>query len=65
VPLLPVVSALSCVALMASLAVDTWIRFVVWLAVGLVVYFSYGRRNSRLARSDAAQQPDELVAGRG
>ena len=60
VPLLPIVSALSCVALMASLAVDTWIRFLVWLAIGLVVYLGYGRRNSRLARS----ADEELVAGR-
>jgi len=49
VPLLPVVSALSCLALMASLAVDTWIRFLVWLVIGLVVYFGYGRTHSRLA----------------
>ncbi|MFC4787118.1 APC family permease [Nocardioides sp. MAHUQ-72] len=53
VPLLPIVSALSCVALMASLAVDTWIRFLVWLVLGLAVYFFYGRRNSVLARSAA------------
>lgn len=53
VPLLPIVSALSCVALMASLAVDTWIRFLVWLVLGLGVYFFYGRRNSVLARSTA------------
>jgi APA family basic amino acid/polyamine antiporter len=65
VPLLPFVSALSCVALMASLAVDTWIRFLVWLVIGLVVYFGYGRRHSRLAREGEAQEPDELVAGRG
>ncbi|GAB3771708.1 APA family basic amino acid/polyamine antiporter [Nocardioides ginsengisegetis] len=52
VPLLPVVSALSCVALMASLAVDTWIRFLVWLAIGMVVYFGYGRSHSRLNTAD-------------
>ena len=64
VPLLPIVSALSCVALMASLAVDTWIRFLVWLAIGLVVYFGYGRRHSVLARGGArAGAVDATVTG--
>lgn len=49
VPWLPVASALSCLALMASLAVETWLRFLVWLALGLVIYFFYGRTHSRLA----------------
>ena len=40
---------MTCVALMANLAVETWLRFLVWLAVGLVVYFVYGRTHSRLA----------------
>ena len=49
VPWLPIASAVTCVALMASLAVETWLRFLVWLRVGLVVYFFYGRTHSRLA----------------
>ena len=48
VPLLPAISALSCVGLMANLAVETWLRFLVWLAVGMVIYFAYGRSHSRL-----------------
>ncbi|UAL30462.1 amino acid permease [Nocardioides rotundus] len=55
VPLLPIVSALTCIALMSSLAVETWLRFLVWLALGLAVYVGYGRRHSRLA-------PGNLVA---
>lgn len=51
-PVLPVVSAVCCVALMANLATDTWLRFLVWLAIGLVVYAVYGRRRSRLARQE-------------
>lgn len=50
VPWLPIASALCCVALMASLAVETWLRFLVWLVLGLIVYFSYGRSHSRLAQ---------------
>ena len=56
-PVLPVVAAVLCVALMANLAIDTWIRFVVWLVIGLVVYFGYGARRSRVAttgRGEAA-----------
>jgi basic amino acid/polyamine antiporter, APA family len=40
-----------CLVLMGGLPAVTWIRFGIWLAVGLVVYFLYGARRSRLARS--------------
>jgi APA family basic amino acid/polyamine antiporter len=49
-PVLPVLSAVLCVALMANLAIDTWLRFLVWLALGLVVYVGYGMRHSRVGR---------------
>ena len=45
-PFLPVVSILSCLALMASLPTETWIRFFLWLAIGLVIYFLYGRKRT-------------------
>ena len=48
VPLLPIVSALLCLGLMSSLAVETWLRFLVWLVVGLAVYFFCGRHHSAL-----------------
>jgi basic amino acid/polyamine antiporter, APA family len=53
VPLVPVVAGLAvvmCVYLMLNLTGDTWIRFLVWMALGVVVYFAYGRRHSRLGR---------------
>ena len=51
VPFLPIVTVASCIGLMASLKVDTWLRFIVWLALGFVVYFAYGYRHSRLNRA--------------
>jgi len=35
---------------MASLPIETWLRFFVWLSVGLVIYFVYSRRNSKFER---------------
>ena len=49
-PVTPVLAALSCIALMAGLPGKTWLRFFVWLAVGLAIYAFYGAKRSRLAR---------------
>ncbi|MDP4161065.1 MAG: amino acid permease [Bacillota bacterium] len=51
VPYVPILSALFCVFLMVQLPVLTWIRFVVWLLIGLVVYFAYGIKHSALNQS--------------
>ncbi|MDE2088416.1 MAG: amino acid permease [Gammaproteobacteria bacterium] len=48
-PLIPALGIAFCLYLMASLPWITWMRFVVWLALGLVVYFSYSRSRSALA----------------
>lgn len=48
--LLPVLGVLSCGALIAFLPWETHLRFVVWLVVGLAIYFSYGIRHSKLAQ---------------
>ena len=52
VPLLPVLSALLCVYLMMNLTTLTWVRFLAWMALGVVVYLAYGMRHSRLAHSE-------------
>ena len=48
VPLVPIMGIVVCFALMASLDMWTWIRLVVWLAIGLTVYFTYSRYHSHL-----------------
>lgn len=50
-PVAPLLGIAFCLYLMASLPLVTWIRFVVWLALGMVVYFLYSMRHSALARS--------------
>jgi APA family basic amino acid/polyamine antiporter len=49
VPALPIASALVSFALMLALPWSTWERLLVWMALGLAVYFLYGRKHSRLA----------------
>lgn len=61
VPVLPILSALLCFYLMMSLQVLTWIRFVVWLAIGIVLYFVYGIRHSRVAREEIRLSGPVLV----
>jgi APA family basic amino acid/polyamine antiporter len=47
-PWTPIAGIVVCLALMASLPRDTWIRLIAWLALGLVVYRAYGSRHSLL-----------------
>jgi APA family basic amino acid/polyamine antiporter len=48
VPLFPILGVIFCAALMLSLPILTWVRFFVWLALGLLIYFLYSVRHSRL-----------------
>jgi APA family basic amino acid/polyamine antiporter len=48
VPITPIISILACLYLMLQLPVVTWIRFGIWLAIGLVFYFVYGYKHSVL-----------------
>ena len=47
-PVIPILSALASLYLMYGLPFDTWARLLIWMALGLVVYFAYGLRNSKL-----------------
>lgn len=51
-PLFPVLGVLSCGALMAFLPSITWLRFIIWLVIGLIVYFAYSMQHSKLANAD-------------
>jgi len=48
VPAVPILSALVSFGLMAALPLDTWIRLIIWMAIGMVIYFGYGYRHSKL-----------------
>jgi APA family basic amino acid/polyamine antiporter len=50
VPVVPVLAVAACLFLMLNLQAVTWIAFVVWLAIGLAIYFGYSRRHSKLGR---------------
>jgi APA family basic amino acid/polyamine antiporter len=63
-PWLPILSALICGYLMLNLSVETWVRFLVWLVIGFVIYFAYSRSHSRLEtgvgiRSDMLKAMEE------
>jgi APA family basic amino acid/polyamine antiporter len=48
VPIVPILGVLVCFAMMYSLSIETWIRLVVWLVIGLAIYFGYGIKHSHL-----------------
>jgi len=62
VPALPIASIVCCLILMASLPIETWLRFLIWLVLGLVIYLGYSRFHSEFAK----QAPLEaaVTAGR-
>ncbi|HEY2856520.1 MAG TPA: amino acid permease [Gemmatimonadaceae bacterium] len=57
VPVVPILGAVICLAQMLGLPLQTWLRLVSWLVVGLVIYFAYSRRRARAGRGieDAAR----------
>ncbi|MFO0814395.1 MAG: amino acid permease [Gemmatales bacterium] len=56
VPVVPLLGIILCLTMMFSLPVDNWWRLIAWLAIGLVVYFLYGKHHSKLKqRMDAGQ----------
>ena len=53
VPIVPILGILICGYMMARLPGDTWMRLIIWMAIGLVIYFTYSMRKSRLGGAAA------------
>jgi basic amino acid/polyamine antiporter, APA family len=48
VPAVPIMGAVFCVLMMISLPFDTWLRLIIWMAIGFAIYFFYGRKHSKV-----------------
>src|SRR5262245_19784635 len=60
-PLVPILGILTCLLLMFSLPAENWYRLVIWMAIGLVIYFTYSQSHSELRKR---QDTDERVGAR-
>ena len=60
VPVFPIIGTLLCIYLMVDLPLETWGRFLIWMAVGLIIYFIYGRTHSRLRQGEVTNPEAEL-----
>ena len=54
VPIVPILAILICGYMMVSLPPDTWLRLLVWMVLGLAIYFAYGKSHSRLGRAEGS-----------
>lgn len=64
VPFFPIIGAGLCIYLMLDLPGTTWWRFLIWLAIGVVIYFVYGRKHSRLQQGEVVAGEAEMPEGR-
>ena len=63
VPVVPILGVVACGWLMINLPLETWLRVLVWMVIGIAIYLAYGRRHSRLA-SDVAVGAESARVGR-
>jgi APA family basic amino acid/polyamine antiporter len=61
VPFIPIISMLFCGYLMFNLPMTTWIGFGIWLVIGLIVYFTFGYRNSELGKREKNLKADKEI----
>ena len=57
VPLIPILGIVVCIAMMASLPIESWERLAIWMFIGIVIYFLYGKRHSKIRAAVEAGKP--------
>ena len=50
VPVVPILGVIVCLLMMASLPIESWERLAIWMAIGIALYFAYGRKHSVLGK---------------
>jgi basic amino acid/polyamine antiporter, APA family len=63
VPVVPILGMVTALYLMANLPLKTWIRLIVWLAIGMVIYFTYSTKHSKVQARQAAVPVPALKGG--
>lgn len=61
VPFTPLISIICCIFLLCGLKLITWIGFIVWLIIGLIMYFSYGRKHSVLQKEKNLEDSNKVL----
>jgi APA family basic amino acid/polyamine antiporter len=51
VPVIPILGVVICLAQMIALPLDTWLRLVIWMAIGFAIYFFYGQYHSKVRKN--------------
>ena len=60
-PVVPILAAIVCLFVMGFLTIGTWVRFFIWMAIGIVFYFAYSRSHSRVGRQEQAGEATQEV----
>jgi APA family basic amino acid/polyamine antiporter len=60
-PVTPIIAIICCIVLLCGLKLITWIGFIIWLIIGLIVYFVYGRKHSIVQNEENLEKTDKAV----